>query len=117
MDYYPNADADEGLPDFATAYGTFYDTYAAANSLPFAIAETGTQTSSGGGSATTAQKEQWLKNIINPDDGDLGNYSEYYISATWFEYGPPTKDIDFYVVYGQSAQVVNETISNTENGS
>lgn len=115
MDYYPNAD--EGFPDFATAYGKFYDTYAAANSLPFAIAETGTQTSSQG-SATTAQKEQWLKNIINPDgDGGLGNYSEYYISATWFEYGPPANNIDFYVVYGQSSQVVGETISNTENGS
>jgi hypothetical protein len=113
MDYYPNAD--QGLPDFATAYGRFYDTYAAGNSLPFAIGETGTQLS-GGTSATMAQKEQWLKTVINPADG-LGSYSEYYISCTWFEYGPPANSIDFYVVYGQSSDVVKETISNTENGS
>ena len=41
MDYYPNADS--GLPTFASAYGSFYDTYASANELPFAIGETGTQ--------------------------------------------------------------------------
>ena len=113
MDYYPNAD--QGIPDFATAYGDFYETYAAANGLPFAIGETGIQTSSGG-SATTAQKEEWLKNIINPADG-FGNYSEYYMSCTWFEYGPPANSIDYYVVYGQGSTVVDETIANTEIGS
>lgn len=113
MDYYPNAD--EGLPDFATAYGSFYDTYAAAYGIPFAIGETGTQLSTGG-SATTAEKEEWLKAVINPTDG-FGDYSEYYISATWFEYGPPANSIDFYVVYGQGSTVVDETISNTESGS
>lgn len=86
-----------------------------ANGLPFAIGGTGIQTSSGG-SATTAQKEEWLKNIINPADG-LGNYSEYYMSCTWFEYGPPANSINYYVVYGQDSTVVDETIANTEIGS
>jgi Glycosyl hydrolase family 26 len=113
MDYYPNADS--GLPSFSSAYGNFYDTYALANKLPFAIGETGTQLSDGT-SASTAQKEQWLKNIINTSAG-FGSYSEYYVSCTWFEYGPSTNSIDYYVVYGQSASTVTETIANTENGS
>ncbi|RAH43046.1 glycoside hydrolase [Aspergillus brunneoviolaceus CBS 621.78] len=111
MDYYPEGDA---LPDFATAYGSFYDTYAKGYSLPFAIAETGTQLNNG--AATTAQKQQWLKSIINPSEG-LGDYSEYYVSCTWFEYGPPANSIDFYIVYNQTENAVLETISNTENGS
>lgn len=113
MDYYPNTD--QGLPNFETAYGNFYNTYAAANNLPFAIGETGTQLSSGE-SASTAQREQWLQTVINPSCG-LGSYSEYYMSCTWFEYGPPANSINFYVVYDQSSSVVGETISNTENGS
>lgn len=113
MDYYPNADS--GIPDFASAYGNFYDTYASANGLPFAIGETGTQLSDGS-SASTAQKEQWLKNVINPSNG-FGSYSEYYVSCTWFEYGPPTNSIDYYIVYGQSSSTITETISNTEGGS
>lgn len=113
MDYYPNAD--DGLPSFETAYGNFYNTYAAANKIPFAIGETGTQLS-GGGSASIAQREQWLRNVINPSSG-FGSYSEYYISCTWFEYGPPTNDATYYVVYNQGSDVIDETISNTENGS
>ncbi|PWY74326.1 glycoside hydrolase [Aspergillus heteromorphus CBS 117.55] len=110
MDYYPDA---SDLPDFATAYGDFYDTYAKGYSLPFAIAETGTQL--GSGAATVAQKQQWLKSIINPAAG-LGDYDEFYVSCTWFEYGPPTNEVDFYIVYGQTEAVVEETISNTESG-
>jgi beta-mannanase len=113
MDYYPNADS--GLPTFASAYGSFYGTYASANELPFAIGETGTQLSTGG-SASTAQKEAWLKTVINPSAG-FGSYSAYYVSCTWFEYGSPTNSIDYYVVYDQSSATVTETISNTENGS
>jgi beta-mannanase len=112
MDVYP--DADQGIPSFDDVYASFYKTYAAANSLPFAIGETGTQSSSGG-SASSAQKEQWLKNIINPASG-FSDYPEY-CSCTWFEYGPPTNGIEYYVVYDQSSEVVNETISNTEAGS
>jgi hypothetical protein len=77
MDYYPNADS--GLPTFASAYGSFYDTYASANELPFAIGETGTQLSTGG-SASTAQKEAWLKAVINPSAG-FGSYGEYSSAA------------------------------------
>jgi beta-mannanase len=113
MDYYPNAD--EGLPDFETAYGAFYDTYAAGYGIPFAIGETGTQLSNGD-SASTDEKEEWLKATINPSSG-FGDYSEYYISCTWFEYGPPTNNVDFYIVYEQDSTVVTETISNTESGS
>ncbi|KUL87651.1 hypothetical protein ZTR_05943 [Talaromyces verruculosus] len=75
-----------------------------------------TTVTSSGGSAATAQKEEWLKNIINPADG-LSNYSEYYMSCTWFEYGPPANSIDYHVFYGQGSTVVNETIANTEIGS
>jgi hypothetical protein len=113
MDYYPNAD--QGLPDFETAYGNFYNTYAEGYGLPFAIGETGTQLSSGG-SASTAQREQWLHTVVN-SRGGFGSSAEYYISCTWFEYGPPTNSITFYVVYNQSSSVIYETISNTENGS
>lgn len=114
MDYYPNADS--GLPTFAAAFGNFYNTYASANKLPFAIAETGTQLSNNGGSASVAQKEAWLKAIINPSGG-FGSYSEYYVSCTWFEYGGPTNPNDYYIVYDQSSDTVKQTISNTENGS
>jgi hypothetical protein len=113
MDYYPNADS--GIPTFASAYGSFYNTYALGNDLPFAIGETGTQLSDGS-SASTAQKEQWLQNILDPSGG-FGSYSTYYVSCTWFEYGPPTNSIDYYVVYDQSSSTITETISNTENGS
>ena len=112
LDYYPSAD--EGLPDFATAYGSFIETYAIPNRLPFAIGETGTILSNQG-SASVAQREQWLKNILNPDQG-FGSYSQYYISCTWFEYGPPGNPT-FWVVYDQSTSTISETISNTENGS
>lgn len=113
MDYYPNVD--DGLPSFASAYGNFYDTYAAAKGLPFAIGETGTQLSTGG-SASTAQREQWLQTVINPSGG-FRDYSQYYMSCTWFEYGPPTNSITYYVIYDQGSTVVDESISNTENGS
>ncbi|RLL95040.1 hypothetical protein CFD26_104518 [Aspergillus turcosus] len=110
MDYYPEAD---DLPDFGTAYGQFYDTYAKGYGLPFAIAETGTQLN--GSAASTEKKEQWLKNVINPAKG-FGEYAQWYFSCTWFEYGPPANEIDFYVVYNQTAEVIEKTISNTENG-
>ncbi|KAL2827424.1 glycoside hydrolase [Aspergillus cavernicola] len=114
MDYYPNAD--EGLPHFATAYGRFYDTYAAAYELPFAIGETGTQLSTHE-SASTAQREEWLQTVLNPrSSGLVDSYAKYYMSCTWFEYGPPAHEITFYVVYNQSGDVVEATASNTENG-
>ncbi|KXL47735.1 glycoside hydrolase family 26 protein [Acidomyces richmondensis BFW] len=111
MDYYPNAD--EGLPTFAEAYGDFYDAYAKAYDIPFALGETGTQLSDGD-AASVAQRETWLKAVINPSNG-FGDYP-LYMSATWFEYGPPITET-FYVVYDQSESTIQETISNTENGS
>ncbi|KUJ15821.1 glycoside hydrolase [Mollisia scopiformis] len=111
MDFYP---VSTNLPTFKSAYGAFYDTYAKGYDLPFAIAETGTQTSSGT-SPTTEAKETWLKAIINPASG----FADYplYCSCTWFEYGPPANSIDFYIVYQQSLETVKETISNTAAGS
>ncbi|KAF1819233.1 glycoside hydrolase family 26 protein [Dissoconium aciculare CBS 342.82] len=113
MDYYPSASSASGLPSFDTAYGGFYNTFAKPYNLPFAIAETGTQ--NGGGSASVAQKEAWLKTILNRSAG----YGAYplYTSATWFEYGPDANSINYYVVYGQSSSTVTQTISNTEEGS
>ena len=112
MDYYPNAD--EGLPTFDSAYGDFYNTYAADYGLSFAIGETGTQLIDGS-SASVAQREYWLKAVINPSDG----FRDYplYMSATWFEYGLPTNSITYYMVYDQSKATVTQTISNTETGS
>ena len=112
VDYYPNAD--DGLPDFQTAYGSFYNTYAAQQGLPFAIGETGTQLSTGA-SASIEQREQWLTAVINPSGG-FGNYPNY-VSCTWFEYNSNTQGPDFTVVIGQPSSVVQQTISNTENGS
>jgi len=109
FDYYPDA---SNLPSFDTAYGPFYNAFAKAYNIPFAIGETGTQ--AGGNSASVSAKEQWLKTVINK-----GSYSNYplYMSATWFEYGPPANSINYYVVYGQSSSTITQTISNTEEGS
>ena len=142
MDFYPDTSNPADLPSFSDAYGNFYNTYAKANNLPFAIGETGTSTN--GGTASVAQREQWLKNIINPSDG-FGSGFGNYVSATWyvspisslkscfcfrrlvllinheifirFEYGPPVNSETFYIVYGQAESTVQETISNTAAGS
>ena len=114
MDVYPRVNGASGLPSFASAYGDFYTTYAEPNSLPFALGETGTNSGSGG-TADISQREAWLKEVINPGNGDFSDYP-LYMSATWFEYGPPNNPT-YYVVYGQSGAIVTETISNTEGGS
>jgi len=108
MDVYPQS---SDIGTFASNYGDFYQTYAAANNIPFAIGETGVF-----GSPSEDDFQTWLKEILNPADGSLSDYP-LYMSATWYETGEPVVDINFYVVYDQSSAVVMETISNTENGS
>lgn len=114
VDYYPNCD--DGLPSFDDSYSDFYNTFASPNNLTFAIGETGTKLKDET-SAPIDQREAWLKTVINQD----GGYSNYplYTSATWYEDGPPGSgsNISFYVVYDQSEETVQETISNTEAGS
>ena len=109
IDIYP--DVSNGVPTFSDTYGDFYNTYASPNNLPFAIGETGI----GGDTAPLATREEWLKNIINPSSG-LGDFP-LYMSATWFEYGPPANSVTFYIVEGLSKDQVDETISNTREGS
>jgi hypothetical protein len=107
QDHYPSSQQ----LNFTEIYGSFYDTYAKAYGLPFAIGETGS-------TGDVATREAWLKAIINPDNDELSNYP-LYMSATWFEYCYGSEDGSdvFCVVYKQGSTVVDETISNTENGS
>jgi len=110
IDIYPTS----GVPTFADTYGDFYNAFAKPNNLPFAIGETGIQVGQSS-SASVSEREQWLKNIINPSEG-LGDFPLYF-SATWFEYGPPTNGITYYIVEGLSKSEVDQTISNTRAGS
>ncbi|CAI7587570.1 unnamed protein product [Penicillium pancosmium] len=66
---------------FANCYQSFYNTYSAAYSKPFAIGETG---------ACGSSAEAWLSALMNPPSG----YPNY-IAMSWFEY---SKECDFRII-------------------
>ena len=96
IDWYPSSSS----ATFASTYGPFYNAYAKQYNKHFAIGETGFAQ---GGSV--ANKEAWVQQLANTD------VSAYpcYKSTTWFEFD---KGVDFRIIQGQSATIVEQTLSN-----
>ena len=89
IDCYPDSTADLPSNQFATCYSSFYQTYAEANNIPFAIGETAYSGPSG--------NDAWLAQLIGQDMCDY----PLYIAASWFEYNQGSTD--FLIVEGSAA--------------
>ena len=82
IDCYPSSSS----TTFAACYSSFYTEFSAAYGKPFAIGETG---------ADSSFKEAWLKQLVSQSASTYPNY----IAASWFEYD---KETDFRIVMTDS---------------
>ncbi|KAM3065821.1 hypothetical protein ACMFMG_009955 [Clarireedia jacksonii] len=102
IDCYPSAPLSASA--FESCYKKFYQTYSAANNIPFAIGETGY--------GTSAENAAWLSQLVNQDMCEYPNY----IAASWFEYN---KEADFLIVEGSSSilsQTKDLLLNNSKSG-
>jgi beta-mannanase len=101
IDCYPNT-TPLSASAFQNCYDKFYQTYAAANNLPFAIGETG----------YGPDNAAWVSQLVNQDMCKYPNY----IAASWFEYN---KEQNFLIVEGSSSilsQTQNLLLHNSKSG-
>ena len=89
MDAYPQTEQ-----TFADVFGDFYDTYAKANNLPFALGETGFGLTGG----TDDQKKYWLTQVSSAAALER---CPNYLGFSWFEYNKAGEG-DFRVVMGNT---------------
>lgn len=95
MDNYP-----PGYTTFASAYGDFYEAFAARYNKHFCIGETG---SFNGG--TVEEKEAWISQLANVDRNEFPCFK----SVTWFEYYKT--EYDYRIIMGQLPATIEETLS------
>lgn len=95
VDNYP-----PGYTTFASAYGDFYDGFAARYNKHFCIGETG---SFEGG--TVEEKEAWVSQLANVDLNEFPCFK----SITWFEYYKT--GYDYRIIMGQLPATIKETLS------